>query len=423
MSFRPTYLARQAILDARSEIHGYELLFRDDAQHPFGDHIAGDKASAQVINQTLFVHGLDDVANRKKAFINVTEHLLKEGYSDLLPPDRVVLELSADIPANPDTLEACRRHRLVGFQLALHSSDLDGPQSLFFEFARVVKVDFRKVPREERPERLRRLRAGGDFQLVAEKIETSKEYSEARRSSYDLFQGYYLAKPEIVTGREPIASRETFVQFLEAVGRPNLDFARISEIITQDANLSVRLLRYINSFATGLRKEVESVRHALVLLGQRRLGKWVALTALEGLSHGQPSELMTSSLIRAHCCERLAESISEQDRSFDYFLAGLLSRADLLLNTTLPEALEEMKVPQSVSEALIMGKDSNLTTALALVVAYESGDVERVADLSQRLGIPADRVAEIYKAGEKRLSETAESFASFSDPPPLLPHR
>ena len=391
---RPAYLARQAIVDAESRIYGYELLFRDSAENLFARTTPGDQASAKVINQTLFVHGLEKIANHRVACINVTERLLLEGVSRVLPTDRVVLELVEDIPASPEVIEACQSLHGEGYSLALHCARADNAQAPLFQFVRLVKVDFRRQVAERR-ETAERLRELGEFRLVAEKLEEAAEFDEAREAGYDLFQGYFFSKPEMVAGGELHTSKEQFVRFLEEVSRPVIDFDKLSEIISADVSLSMRLMRYVSSFTVGMRSKVQSIRHALVLLGQRRLSKWGALTAMENLSYGKPTELMVSSLVRARSCERMAGLLSREHESFDFFLAGMLTNADAMLDLPLSDALKEMKVSAAVQTA-VTAKSNPLGKVVALILAHERADWTRSEQLSAELGVNPAQVADIY---------------------------
>jgi EAL and modified HD-GYP domain-containing signal transduction protein len=151
--------------------------------------------------------------------------------------------------------------------------------------ADIVKVDFRALEPLQRAAAAKRCSRPG-VRLLAEKIETRQELAMAMQTGYSLYQGYFFCKPEVVSRTEVPAYKLNYLRILQEVGRPEIDFDGLERIVRQDVSLSIKLLRYINSALFGLRSQVESIKHALVLVGVQQMRKWVALLALSAMGGG-----------------------------------------------------------------------------------------------------------------------------------------
>src|ERR1700746_996134 len=125
---------------------------------------------------------------------------------------------------------------------------------------------------------------------------------------------------------------------LQQVSRPELDVPGLEKLVKQEASICDRLLRYLNSAAFGFRKQIHSVRHALSLLGERDVRRWVRLGAAGGGGGGERSDLVLSALVRGRFGELLSPKVPHGDN--DLFLMGLLSLIDVMLEVPMETVLE-----------------------------------------------------------------------------------
>ena len=190
------------------------------------------------------------------------------------------------------------------------------------------------------------------IKLLAEKVETKEEFDQAAEMGYTCFQGYFFSKPVIISGKDIPGFKLTYLQMLQEINSPEMDFRKIEDLIKREVSVSYKLLRYINSAFFGLRRKVESIRQALALLGERNIKKWISLIALSSMGEDKPMELAASSLIRAQFCESLAPKMGMRDREHDLFLMGLFSMIDAIIDRPMAEILDELSISEDIKVAL-----------------------------------------------------------------------
>jgi EAL and modified HD-GYP domain-containing signal transduction protein len=226
--------------------------------------------------------------------------------------------------------------------------------------------------------------------LLAEKVETREEFASAKAAGFAYFQGYFFRRPEVLHTKEIPANRLNFLRLLREVSQPELDVIRFEAMIKQEASICYRLLRYLNSAAFGVQNEVHSIRHALTLLGEREVRRWVRLVATLTVCENRPSELLASAMVRARFCELLASRVPHGES--DLFLMGLFSMIDAILEIPMPRVLESVPVDHE-TKAVLLGESSKLRPLYDLMLARESGNWEVATDCSRQLRLSESDVA------------------------------
>ena len=188
-------------------------------------------------------------------------------------------------------------------------------------------------------------------------------------------------------------NRLNYVRMLQVVSKPELEPREIENAIKGEASLCYRLLRYLNSAAFGFANEIHSVRHALAILGEREVRRWVRLVVTLSAGQHKSSEIVLSALVRARFCELLSPKTKYGDS--DLFLMGLLSLMDSILEIPMSEVLDSVPIDQETKEVLL-GRDSRLRPLYQLMLAQESGDWQHSAELARSLNLAESDVAEIY---------------------------
>jgi EAL and modified HD-GYP domain-containing signal transduction protein len=386
------FLARQPILDRRREVYGYEVLFRDGIQNS----CAGmdlDHASTRAMD-TSFLIGLEKITEGRRMFVNCPREFLLRGYVSLFPRHTVVVEILETVKPDPEVMESCRFLKQEGFLIALDDF-VDTPDlEPLIKLADIIKVDFR-VTDEEKQYELAMRYAGKGIRMLAEKVETQKEFSDALAMGYSLFQGYFFCRPEIMQHNDLPSYRLAYLELLRVATAPEIDFNEIAAKIKHEPSITFRLLRYLNSAAFGLRSEIHSIPHALSLIGERDMRKWIAVVAVGVLADGKPGELMTIPLVRGRFCELLAPLAGMGHQSNDLFLMGLLSVMDAILDRSLETILAGLPVRSEIKEALLarMGLYRNL---LDMAIAHETADWEKINKLAEAMGIKKEQVPALY---------------------------
>jgi c-di-GMP-related signal transduction protein len=407
------FVARQPIFDAHQNVYGYELLYRSGSSNVY-EGTDGSQASLAVIRNAFLMLGPQTLTGRKKAFINFTRDLLVSGVALSLPHDQTVVEILEDIKPDEPTLSACRDLKEAGFTLALDDYTLTNTtQESFLELADIVKVDFKLTPEQDRWQIVQRL-SGRPKRFLAEKVETRQEFNGAVKKGYALFQGYFFSKPVILSGKDIPTIKLNYTQVVREVNRPELDFYQLEKVIKQDTSLCYTLLNYINSAYFGLREQITSIRHAMVLLGESEVRKWASLVLFTFIGQDKPSEVIVTSLIRARMCETLASYAGLRGCESELFLVGIFSMLDVLIGRPLGEIIASMRLTNDVKNALL-GMKSKYREVFDLVVNYQTGSWEQFAKSAKKLSLDQTTVPKLYLESVK----WADQIASLREDPGL----
>src|SRR3954463_7635892 len=383
------YVARQPIFDREEKVFGYELLFRDSLQNCFvGD---ADAASRATLDSSL-VMGLDVLCDGRRAFLNCTRDTLIKGLVTLLPSTSTVVEVLETVPADPDVIVACRSLKEQGYMIALDDYVADDPREPLADMADIIKVEMQLTTEEQRAGLIKQF-GPWRCRMLAEKVETQEEFVKARDQGFVYFQGYFFRRPEMMGTHDMPANRLNYVRMLQEVSRAELDVPGLEKLVKAEASVCYRLLRYMNSAAFGFKKEIHSVRHALSLLGERDLRRWVRLVAAVGAGQDKTSDLVLSALVRGRFGELLAARVQHGDS--DLFLLGLLSLIDAMLEMPMSDVLDKIHVDYE-TKAVLLGEPSELTPVYQLILAHESGAWASAAVLSEKLSLNPEDVAECY---------------------------
>jgi c-di-GMP-related signal transduction protein len=383
-------VARQPILTGDEKVFGYELLFRDGVDDYF--HNPDPDAASRSTLSTSMLIGLDVLCDGRRAFINVTRDVLLKDYITLLPSSQTVVEILETVPPDDVVRAACQRLKEGGYQIALDDFSADDPRESLTDLADIIKVDLRAIAPEQAAELVKR-HGPWRCRMLAEKVETREEFVAAKKAGFVYFQGYFFRRPEMLSTHEIPANQLNYLRMWQAVARPELDIREVEQVIKGEASLCYRLLRYLNSAAFGFGTEIHSVRHALSLLGEREVRRWIRLVATLGAGQNKSSDLVLSALVRGRFCELLSPTVGAGDS--DLFLMGLLSLMDAILEIPMARVLENVPVDQE-SKAVLLGGASRLRPFYQLMLAQESGEWETARELAGQLHLSESDVAEKY---------------------------
>ena len=364
---------------------GYELLFRNGVEGYF--NADPEFASRSTLDSTLLL-GLDMLCDRRHAFVNSTREVLLKDLVTLLPSNQTVVEILETVEPDDRVVSACKRLKEAGYLLALDDFAPNDPRIPLCDLADFIKIDVRATRPEERAAMLRRYGSAKCWPL-AEKLETPQEFQQARDMGFVYFQGYFFCRPELVMGREVPASRLHYIRLLEVVSRSELDLHELERMIKQETSICYRLLRYLNSPLFGFSLEIKSVRHAMAILGERELRRWIRLVITVGAAEGKCTELVLMALARARFCELLSKQLRSNS---DLFLMGLLSIMDAILEVGMEVLLEQLPVERETKAALL-GQKSALRPLYQLMLAQESGEWTESSELARQLKLSDDDVA------------------------------
>lgn len=369
------FIGRQAIYDTNLNVYAYEILYRSGEDKNHAGVLDGNEATSRVILNAFLEMGVDRVAGNHWAFINLTEDLLNlEGLD--LPKDRVVLEVLEDVEVTEQIVASVTGLKERGFVVALDDFEFTEAWLPLVKIADIIKLDVMTLGMERTRKHLKALRNFKNLKFLAEKVETQEEFEEYQKMGFDYFQGFFFCKPKIIKGKRLSGGRIGVIQLMAELRKPEVEIAEVEKLISQDAALSFRLLKYLNSPFFGFSSKIESVRQAMTLLGLRPLKTWVTLLAMAKIDD-KPSELLTTALVRAKLCELLAtgQGIEEPE---SYFTGGLFSILDALMDAELETILAELPLSEELSEGLLH-QSGPIGRVLSTALAYERGEMGKAA--------------------------------------------
>ncbi|RZQ52997.1 EAL domain-containing protein [Pseudoalteromonas phenolica] len=388
------YAARQPIFDQHKQLMGYELLFRDGVDNVF-PNIDGDEATSKLIEGSQFNFGLEDLTDSKPAYINFTLDTILKGYPTMLPSEQVVIEILETVQPGKRLLAAVQELKNKGYTLALDDYKHQKVWRHFYPYIDQIKIDLMITSDEEIAELIEATKEFESIKLVAEKVETNEQFEKAVALGFSYFQGYFFAKPEMVKSKSLPPSEMALAELLYETSVVDVDIKKITSVFERDVNLSYKLLRYSNSAAFKRRAEINTIKQAVVVLGNQELKKFLSLLFAAQVSSEKPIELIKLSLTRARFCELLAQKHKGIQDTGMAFLVGMMSLMDAILDESMEGVMKKLPLSNLIKDALVQ-KQGILAQYLCLIKAYEQADWELTGEYCERLKFSNDLLPEIY---------------------------
>lgn len=387
------HIARQPIFDVHKKIFAYELLFRQSQGLHLGE-LSGDRATTNLLSTAFLTEGIEKIAGSRPCFINFTENLLLKEIAPTFPKTKIIIEILEDVPPTPEVIAACRNLSESGYILALDDFVYEKNLLPLIELANIIKIDYRISSSTEIERMLYRL-ARFNLRFLAEKIETYDEFEHANTLGFHYFQGYFFAKPESLRITEIASSKISLLNLLMEINRPQTTVERLEKIVEADVGISYKLLRYINSAFFHLLKQVDSIRQAIVYLGEREIRRFVTLVIVSELAADKPAELVRLSVIRARWCELLAENSQRVQEGNECFLLGLFSLIDAILDKPMEQIMAMLPLSDAVKEALIAMKGP-FAPFLRAMITYEQGKSKECLQMIRLIRVNPAKVYDYY---------------------------
>ncbi|WP_175746763.1 EAL and HDOD domain-containing protein [Burkholderia pyrrocinia] len=382
------YLGRQPILDRSGVLNAFELLFRSGTANLA--RITDDAAAtAQVIERLIGDIGLDAALGDRTGYVNVDRTVLMSDIVRLLPRERVVLEILETVTFDEALCRRCNELRRAGYRLALDDVSRVSPRLLeFLPYVDIVKIDFLECPREHLGELIDAVRQHGKVS-IAEKVETPEDHAAAMRAGFDLYQGYYFAKPQVLTSRRIKPSRDALLRLLVLLGGEP-EIVELEAELKRIPNLVIQLLMLLNSSAVGLSQAVSSLREAIMLVGTRQITRWAQLLlfADERLDALRSDPLAQLCGTRARFMELAASRLRPDDDRIaeTAFIAGVFSLVHVLFGNTIEDVVTTLPIHADIRRALLERR-GELGLLLNASEAAESGEFNAIRAACNELTI------------------------------------
>ena len=358
------YVARQPIFDRNMDVLGYELLYRRSMNN-FYEGIDDNQSTAEVINNAFLTMHFQELTGGTKAFINFSDDMLKKEIPLLLPKSAIVVEVLEEVEVSDSLIDACKKLKEKGYTIALDDFVFKESYIPLIELADIIKIEMSNIDCY-----IKKPLINKKISFLAEKVETRDDYQLALSMGYDYFQGYFFSKPTIIKSKEIGSININIMRILDALKEEEPDYQKMTEIIETDIDLSYKLLRLSNSVIFGTRNKIHSIKHALVQLGITELRKWIYVLMLKEIQNVENKELIKTCLIRAKLMELLAVEIGDGLKKSEYFLTGMFSSIDALMNTSMDKIINELPLAIDIKKALL-GEDNDIKKMLDIVMNEE----------------------------------------------------
>lgn len=386
------YIARQPILTAEQKTFGYELLFRamqedGSLQTIFED---GMLATARVLVNALNHVGMNNLVGEHYAFINVDEELLRDDIVFSIPRDRFVLEILEEISVSDEVMARIRKLKQRGYTLALDDvSCKAGFLEKFkpmFPYIDILKLDAMVIDSDFLNQRLAILKEY-NFKLLAKKVENLEQFKFYQSIGCHLFQGYFFAKPDIVKKKNIDPAYKNIFKLINLLDS-DVDIEGITQAFETQPEITIQLLRFMNSGLLGLSTTIRSISHAVTLLGKRPLKQWLLLIAFAKSQDSKQafnSPLIDLALSRSKMMSEFMRRISTKSSDVhEAALVGILSLIDVITQSSLEDILNELRIDSELTVALIEHK-GNLGILLELAICIEHFEMDKANQLLEKI--------------------------------------
>jgi EAL and modified HD-GYP domain-containing signal transduction protein len=369
-------LGRQPIQDRSNTLVGYNLApLADDA---CGSPMNADRISNSVISHTFNEIGYKKVLGRYRGFVPVSRNVLFSDVVEYLPKDNVALNLIGYFEIDAAFIERCKRLRTAGYKLvAEETCSIQTQDDALFDLVNLVKVNVNGLNGDEIVQVCRRLEKW-KHNLIAGNVNDKATARICFERGFNLFQGYFFAKPEIIPGKRLTHSIMELISLIGMVMRDE-DTAKIVDRFKKNAALSFSLIRLTNSAWFGSGSRVTSVNQAILKLGRKQLLRWLQmlLFAIDNMA-GFPDPLLQLAATRGRFMELMSQQLQEDSEVENCaYMVGILSLMDTLLGVPLPEIMQSLDVPDVVSDALL-SRRGELGKLLVMIEQLEQQDVDGI---------------------------------------------
>lgn len=380
-------VSKQPVFNPQGVTDAYELLYSfstytdvSNDNEVKNEEIEGAKAYIRNNFEVIF--------DKKTAYVRFSARLLNENFHELFTKDKLIIEVTTEMLADPSTLQKCIQLKRLGYSIAFSDLLYSDENIEFFNFADVVRFNI-NADADDIIATVKKCHEKGKV-VMADHVETQDHFEFAREIGIDYVQGDFFAKPVLETKRSGGPMIKTFLQILALLYSPEPNIEYISAVISTDPVLTIKLLKVINQICSDRENTVSTVHQALVLLGIDRLKEWIYLVGLQRLNRNSPAEILRLALFRARFCERIARNSSGGvgSRSMEVYLMGLISIVTGSSDEALTKALDDLPVSDEIKKSIVGG--GIFSEIYHLSCAYEKGDWENVKMCAASCGIGLD---------------------------------
>ncbi|MBO6197782.1 MAG: HDOD domain-containing protein [Butyrivibrio sp.] len=365
------------LFDNRMSVSAYSVFARKTNLFLNPSFMAGarfDGAGTVPELEVVSNMGVATLSGGKEVFVPINQFSI---FSEIslqctVPPEKVVLLMDNSIPPEAEYIKRVKELKEQGYKLAIRKI----PISSFEDYKEIIsqcnyilldhaKIDISKA-------KIYFGRQYPNIKLCAVNVDTKEQYDKlVEDGGYDLYEGGFFRMPVTKSETEVSPLKVNYIELLNVVNAPDYDLTDAADVIGKDPALVISLLEMVNRMA--FNSEITSIRHAAAMLGQKELKRWINTAVTKELCADKPTEIIRLVMIRAKFAENLASEFEMAMHAPELFIMGLFSALDIMLEKTMPEALDMVQVSKNVREALLEDK-GDFAKVLDFIKCYEDAD-------------------------------------------------
>lgn len=389
------YLARQPIFDQDQMVIGYEIVYKDTIHDTTTKLLSEEeeKETALLLLNSYLDIGMDVLLGGHIAFVNCSENLILKNSPLLLNKSTTVIQIDATINPTEDFLDKIISFKSDGYLIALTNYTSGYKHEALVALSDIIQIDLTRNNLSDLKKIMRHFQLSTQI-LLAKNVHSQNDYDSARSLGFDLFEGYYFCKPRLTKGLVLPVSNVQNLEILKLVNSASPNIKLISKHIEEDINLTVKLLRLVNS-SHHFVNQIHSVQHALAMIGVDAFRNWLNIALLDSFLADQTPEIIKQSMMRM----RLIEGVGKQcymNKDIDSLkLIGLLSVLDVLLKKSMMDAVNPLPIDRELKITLI-GNESRFSDIYQIVLSYEKGDFRRANAHAKKANFDMEVMPRLY---------------------------
>jgi len=384
------------LFDSKMAVEAYRLCSHD------GEKVLGIKNDFRRMNEAFSNPGLDVVeqigiepfTGDKLLFADISRMQLMTGLplNMRIEPERLVCVIPSELASDAEAVSCVKKIRESGYQIAMDGfpANTGAPMIQYLSF---IMLDC-SHPQfyywfDQVYKRMRQLKT------VICNIPDMESFAVLKKEHGAYFTGDFYSQP-VTEGQQQLSPvKVNALHLLNQVNQEDFDLMDIVRIIERDPYLTISLLKFINSNAVGLKRQVESIKQAVAILGQKDVRHWSTVALSVSLADDRPSEITKLSLVRAKFAENLATAFELGVFQSSLFMAGLFSLLDVMLEKPMAEAINEVAVDDRVKQVLLE-KQGPFAPVMELIYAYERADWDKTSILMIQNNTDIEHIGQAY---------------------------
>lgn len=382
-------LCKVPVFDDKKNLYAYEIKYEREESN-LNQMIKDLYYTISQLDIKKFLSG-------KNAFIKVhPDVIIFTDFLNLINKEVFILEVESKYLKSKILLDKLKSLKEEGFTFSLEVSegefnpDTYLPAVSIFEYLSVSLKNFNS-DKEKFISLIHEL----PFMLKAEDVDSNEDFNKALNLGFKLFEGEFFTKPEQLTTKEESFNKLEVLKLIRYVTEED-DLNDIAEAIKANPDISVALLKYVNSSFFYLANPITSINRAVIYLGRKNILSWLLLISMISVAKNDMDiEAVKMALFRGKFMELLSLKINpDQNIADTAFLVGVLSLAEKIFKVDIKTILNDLKLSQEFEKVLVE-RSGYFGELLNFVINIEKNNLKEVKKFKENYGLSDKEIGDI----------------------------